>query len=85
MPSLLIPGYGLNLPDGPSTLASLHVLGVLTVDGAFSFQSPVFSARNIATNLTIPTGTNALSAGPIAVDEGVTVTVEDHALWSIVS
>jgi hypothetical protein len=84
MPALEIPGFGLNLPDGPSVLASLRVLGALEVDGAFSFQAPVFSAANIAADLVIPAGFNALSAGPVTINEGVTVTIADHSTWSIV-
>lgn len=37
----------------------------------------------IAEDLTIPAGYNAYSAGPIAIGEGVEVTLEDNANWSI--
>jgi hypothetical protein len=84
MPQLLIPGFGIDLPDGPTTLQSLDVIGALTVGGAFSFQSPVFSAAIIAADLTIPAGYNALSGGPVAIGEGATVTVSDHSTWRIV-
>jgi len=38
----------------------------------------------ITANYTIPTGSNAMSAGPIEVDDGVTVTVSDGSVWTIV-
>lgn len=51
---------------------------------AVSPDSPVrFNTRRIDANLTIPSAYNAMSAGPIAIADGVTVTVEDNATWSI--
>lgn len=85
MPSFKNPGFGIDMPDGPSTLKSLAVIDDLTVGGAFTSNLPVFSAANIAADLTIPTGYNAVSGGPVTIDEGVTVTVADHSTWSIVS
>lgn len=37
----------------------------------------------ITEDLTIPTGYNAYSAGPLTVGEGVEVTLEDHSNWSV--
>lgn len=39
---------------------------------------------NITVDYTITTGKNAMSAGPITVNNGVTVTVPDGSVWSIV-
>jgi hypothetical protein len=41
------------------------------------------NARKITADFTVPTAYNAASAGPIAITEGVTVTIEDNATWSI--
>jgi len=38
----------------------------------------------ISANFTIPVGYNGLSAGPVTIDDGVTVTVSDGSAWSIV-
>ena len=38
----------------------------------------------VTTNYTIPTGKNALSAGPIQLDTGVVVTVAPPSVWTIV-
>jgi hypothetical protein len=38
----------------------------------------------IESSVTIPSGYNALSAGPITIDDGITVTVELDAIWAIV-
>ena len=47
-------------------------------------DSPVrLNPRNITANLTIPSAYNAASVGPITVADGITVTVQDNATWSI--
>jgi hypothetical protein len=51
---------------------------------AVSPDSPVrFNSRRISAPLTIPSAYNASSVGPIAIDDGITVTVQDFATWSI--
>jgi hypothetical protein len=51
---------------------------------AVSPDSPVrFNTRRIEAELTIPSAYNAGSTGPIAIADGVTVTIQDHATWSI--
>ena len=39
---------------------------------------------NVTDDYTINTGFNAMSAGPITVDGGVTVTVPDGSVWTVV-
>jgi hypothetical protein len=56
------------------------------------FQSTVLNASNgivvnnasIATSYSIPSGSNAMSAGPVAVNLGITVTVPSGSVWTIV-
>lgn len=51
---------------------------------AVSPDSPVrFNTRRIDAALTIPSAYNAGSTGPIAISDGITVTVQDFATWSI--
>jgi hypothetical protein len=68
---------------------------VLTVaSGLPSWSTPVASnivtqglyemANTISANYTIATGNNAMSAGPITVNTGVTVTVPTGSTWVIV-
>lgn len=40
--------------------------------------------QNVTANYTIPATKNAMSAGPITIDSGVTVTVSSGATWTIV-
>lgn len=47
-------------------------------------DSPIrLNPKRISAALTVPPGYNAASAGPISIDDGVTVTVSDHSTWSI--
>lgn len=39
--------------------------------------------RIVTADFTVPSGYNGGSVGPIAIGEGVTVTVQDNATWSI--
>lgn len=41
------------------------------------------NAKAIAADLTLPAGFNALSAGPITINDGVTVTLLDNTTWSV--
>jgi hypothetical protein len=40
--------------------------------------------QTVTANYTIPTGKNAGTFGPVTIDSGVTVTVPDDSVWSIV-
>ena len=42
------------------------------------------NGQNVTTNYTITNGKNAMSAGPITVDAGVTVTVGAGETWTVV-
>lgn len=47
-------------------------------------DSPIrLNPSRVTANFTVPSGYNAASVGPIAIAEGVTVTVQDNATWSI--
>lgn len=47
-------------------------------------DAPVrFNTNTISADLTVPRGYNASSTGPIRLAEGVVVTVQDSAAWSI--
>ena len=44
----------------------------------------VENKNTITTNYTITTGSNAMSAGPITINSGVTVTVPTGSTWAVV-
>ena len=40
--------------------------------------------NTVAENITIPSGTNAMSAGPITINSGTVITINSGAAWSVV-
>lgn len=52
--------------------------------GGGSDQLFFLSDQNVTADYTIPTGKNAMSAGPITVNTGVTVTIPSGSAWTIV-
>lgn len=63
--------------------------GAVTVTGGQFFGSAAtkaiaYNSRTIAENVTVTAGNNGLSAGPITINTGYTVTVETGAAWVIV-
>lgn len=47
-------------------------------------ESPIrLNPSRVTANFTVPSGYNAASVGPIAIAEGVTVTIQDRATWSV--
>jgi hypothetical protein len=58
--------------------ANLNITGIPSITGSF----PVYQNQTSINTYTIPAGTNAMSAGPITIAAGQTVTVNGD--WSIV-
>jgi hypothetical protein len=44
----------------------------------------VVNSATIATNYTIATGNNAMSAGPVTINTSITVTVSSGSRWAVV-
>lgn len=65
-----------NFTINPST-------GTVTTNGAFA---SIFSLNKntIDTSYSIPSGYNATSAGPVVINNGITVTIPDGSTWVIV-
>lgn len=46
---------------------------------------PIYeNPQTISANYSISTGTNAMSPGPLAISDGITVVVPDGSTWTIV-
>ena len=86
---------GINKPNNTNLTYDLDVTGSVGISNGQLFANGdkqwidtygVFKAnRNtIAENVTIPQNTNCMSAGPITINNGYTITIEDGASWSIV-
>ena len=61
--------------------------GSLTIDGAaLGAIDGIFyeNSTTVSEDYTITSGKNAVSAGPVTVDSGVTVTVPSGSRWAVV-
>jgi len=63
-----------DIPDILIDSQSLHSVG-----GAMAWTSLKYNPTTISENITIPSNTNAMVAGPITIASGYTVTVSDTA------
>jgi hypothetical protein len=52
--------------------------------GSAAVKAISYNANSIGENVTVTTGNNGLSAGPITINSGFTVTVQTGAVWVIV-
>lgn len=66
---------------GDIVLKTLNVREPLTLDG----NVPIYqNAQSVNADYTISDNTNAMSAGPITIASGVTVTVGTGETWTVV-
>jgi len=64
--------------------SALAALGYASTAQATNPDSPIrLNPRKITADFAIASNYNAASVGPIAIAEGVTITVGDNATWSI--
>jgi hypothetical protein len=52
--------------------------------GGGSDEVFVENSQNVTTDYTIPSNKNAMSTGPITVNDGVVVTISDGARWAVI-
>jgi hypothetical protein len=52
--------------------------------GTATTKAISYNSNSIGENVTVTTGNNGLSAGPITVNSGFTVTVQSGAVWTVV-
>lgn len=63
-----------------------HITALTSGTATASANDDIFweNGTNVSSNYTITNGKNAMSAGPITVNSGVTVTVGDGETWTVV-
>jgi hypothetical protein len=67
------------------TLTLPDVTGTLAVQGAASINDIFYeNGQAVTSNYTITTNKNAMSAGPITINSGITVTIPSGSNWAIV-
>lgn len=91
--SLVIPGQGTIQSSAFSrpNVLTWDANGNVTAEGKIKGATGVYSNNaifenpaTISANYTVVAGINAMSIGPITVADGVTVTVNDGATWTVV-
>ena len=73
----------LYFPTGKVGIGNTNPSLKLEVAGNMSIDAFVECAANISTSYTITTGRNAMSAGPITLNSGVTITVPSGSTWTV--
>lgn len=87
--SLFLPPIENFVADGTTeaqfkaAMTSLHEVVASLYAGQTAPAAIFTNPKNISVDTTVPAGYNGLSAGPITIDDGVTVVVSDHSTWSI--
>ena len=72
-------GTGVTSKNAPLTNSELDQNFIELVN------SPIrFNPSDITANTTIPAGINAVSFGPLTINEDISVTIDDTSSWSIV-
>lgn len=73
------------IPSGNVGIGTTSTVNRLTVNGAITITNAPFleMTANITSDYTINTGMNALTPGPVAIANNVTVTIPDGSYWSV--
>lgn len=79
---LSIAGGGTGAITAPLVLTALGVVNAQFF-GTAAIKAIAYNSNSIGENVTITTGNNGLSAGPITINDGFAVTVADGATWVI--
>jgi hypothetical protein len=76
----------MSIPRNLSQLADNYdpVTGELSVGTHISNNGITINSNTVSSSYTIAAGNNGLSAGPVSVNTGVTVTVSTGSVWTIV-
>jgi hypothetical protein len=76
----------MSIPRNLSQLADNYdpVTGELNVGTQMSSNGIMQNATTVSANYTIGSGYNGLSAGPVSVSTGITVTVSTGSTWTVV-
>ena len=65
--------------------AMVGIVSTSSDNQAFTSDTPIYeNLQRITSNYVITTGSNAMSAGPITINDGVVVTIPDGSAWTIV-
>jgi hypothetical protein len=77
-------GTAQNLYTGNANLLYKPSTGELSSTAVISTNGITLNANTIATSYTIAATNNGLSAGPVSVNSGVTITVSTGSVWTVI-
>jgi len=77
-------GTAQNLYTGNANLLYKPSTGDLSATAHISTNGITLNANTIATSYTIAAANNGLSAGPVSVNSGVTITVSTGSVWTVI-
>ena len=77
-------GTAANLYTSNAKLLYKPSTGELSVTAPIATNGLVVNSATVATSYTIAAGNNAMSAGPITISNGITVTVSNGSRWAVV-
>ena len=85
MPKIVLRSGAVPTLEVGNTVVNLNTLGSGT-GATGADNNPVFceNDQNVTGSYSITSGKNAMSAGPITIDAGVTVTIPAGSEWTIV-
>ncbi len=52
--------------------------------GTAATKAIAYNSNSISENITIANGQNAYSCGPITINNGYTITVQDGGVWTVI-
>ena len=58
--------------------------GELQASALVASNGIVVNSQTVSADYTIPSGSNAMSAGPVTVNSGITVTVSSGSVWTVI-
>lgn len=77
-------GTAENLYTSNAQLLYKPSTGELQSTALLASNGIVVNSATVAANYTIPSGSNGMSAGPVAINSGITVTLSTGSMWTIV-
>jgi len=77
-------GQGTTTPDQSADFTYDDSVKTLTAPQVNASNGILVNSATVSANYSIPSGSNAMSAGPVVVNSGIAVTVPSGSVWSII-
>lgn len=77
-------GTAENLYTSNAKLLYKPSTGELSVSALVASNGLMVNSATVTADYTVPSGSNALSSGPVSINSGITVTVSSGSVWTVV-